>query len=264
MAKSPTTTKEGRKTVYPSSSSMAGRIVAESWKHQLTHFAAGGKYRVIAPDMRGYGDSTAPRKKESYALEVLIPELVEFAEQLGVKKAVWIGQPLCTLPELRARPDYIKTTINRDIYPESETEWGQWEYMRYYELHPEECVKAFDGHLDVITKILYVKGDPSSRGQPSPTSRVLRECGGWFGGHPEQLPDIPLEYTSLDESLYSSLLRSKKKHGFFGANAYYLNHKANAEYAKSEKNGGVLEFPFLFIDAKLDAVCSPSMAPKNG
>jgi soluble epoxide hydrolase/lipid-phosphate phosphatase len=239
--------------------------IAESWKHQLTHFAAGGKYRVIAPDMRGYGDSTAPRKKESYALEVLIPELVEFAEQLGVKKAVWIGHDwgcLCVpYRSLELGLDYIKTTINRDIYPESETEWGQWEYMRYYELHPEESVKAFDGHLDVITKILYVKGDPSKWGQPSPTSRVLRD-GGWFGGHPEQLPDIPLEYTSLDESLYSSLLRSKKKHGFFGANAYYLNHKANAEYAKSEKNGGVLEFPFLFIDAKLDAVCSPSMAPK--
>ena len=257
--------------------------IAESWKHQLTHFAAGGKYRVIAPDMRGYGDSTAPRKKESYALEVLIPELVEFAEQLGIKKAVWIGHDWgCLINALSAHYpelfiaqanlcvpyrslelglDYIKTTINRDIYPESETEWGQWEYMRYYELHPEESVKAFDGHLDVITKILYVKGDPSKWGQPSPTSRVLRD-GGWFGGHPEQLPDIPLEYTSLDESLYSSLLRSKKKHGFFGANAYYLNHKANAEYAKSEKNGGVLEFPFLFIDAKLDAVCSPSTAPK--
>jgi soluble epoxide hydrolase/lipid-phosphate phosphatase len=258
--------------------------IAESWKHQLSYFSAGSKYRVIAPDMRGYGDSTAPRKKESYALEVLVPELVEFAEKLGIKKAVWIGHDWgCGVtnalaahnPELfigmanlcvpyrtiELGLEHLKSTINRDIYPESETEWGNWEYMRYYELKPEESVKAFDGHLDVITKILYMKGDSSKWGQPSPTSRVLRD-GGWFHGHPEQLPDIPLSYTSLDEHLYASLLKSKKKHGFFGANAYYFNHGANAEYAKSEKNGGVLEFPLLFIDAKYDAVCSPSVQPK--
>jgi soluble epoxide hydrolase/lipid-phosphate phosphatase len=81
--------------------------------------------------------------------------------------------------------------------------------------------------------------------------------GGWFGGHPENLPDIPLEYTSLDNSLYTNLLKSHKEHGFFPPTAYYLNHEANAE-----KNGGVLEFPVLYIDSKLDSTCTPSLAPK--
>jgi soluble epoxide hydrolase/lipid-phosphate phosphatase len=248
--------------------------IAESWKHQLSHFAAGSKYRVIAPDMRGYGDSTAP----------LAPELAEFAEKLGITKAVWVSHDwgcgvinalAAHYPELfigmanlcvpyrtiELGLEYLKSTINRDIYPESETEWGNWEYMRYYQLKPEESVTAFEGNLDVITKIFYMKGDHSKWGQPSPASRILRD-GGWFGGHPEKVPDIPLAYTSLDEHLYSSLLRSKKKHGFFGANAYYFNHEANAEYSKSAKNGGVLEFPMLYIDAKYDAICSPSVAPK--
>jgi soluble epoxide hydrolase/lipid-phosphate phosphatase len=258
--------------------------IAESWKHQLSHFAAGSKYRVIAPDMRGYGDSTAPRKKESYALGVLVPELVEFADKLGIIKAIWIAHDwgcgvvnalAAHYPELfiamacLAVPyhslelglEHLKSCINRDIYPESETEWGNWEYQRYYELAFEQAVKTFEDYTERITKVLYRKSDPSTYGKPGPMSRTLRD-GGWFGGHPEKLPDIPLENTSLDESLYSNLLKSKKKHGFFGADAYYLNHAANAEYAKSAKNGGVLEFPVLYIDPKYDGVCSAGVQPK--
>jgi len=258
--------------------------IAESWKHQLNHFAAGSKYRVIAPDMRGYGDSTAPRKTESYSLEVLVPELVEFASKLGINKAIWVAHDwgcgvanslaahypeifiamanLCVpYRSIELGLEHLKGFINRDIYPESETEWGNWEYMRYYQVKFEDSVKAFDDHLEAITKALYVKGDGSKWGQPSPTSRVLRD-GGWFGGHPEDLPDIPLSYTSLDEHLYASLLKSKRKHGFFGANAYYMNDAANVEYAKTEKNGGVLQFPMLYVDGKYDPVCSPTVQPK--
>lgn len=129
--------------------------------------------------------------------------------------------------------------------------------MRYYELHPEESVKVFEDNNVIITKLKYIKHDPSKWGQPGMTSVVMRD-GGWFGGHPDQLPDIPLELTSLDESLFQNLLKSHEDHGFFPPTAYYLNHDVNAEYAKSEKNGGVLEFPVLYLDAKYDPVCSPS------
>lgn len=157
--------------------------------------------------------------------------------------------------------DFLKTTINREIYPESETEYGPWEYMRFYEVNTEASIKGFEGHLETITKAMYSKHDPSKYGQPSPTSRVLRD-GAWFGGHPEMIPDIPLEYTSLDESLFANLLKSHKKHGFFPPTAYYLNHDVNEVYAKSEKNGGILEFPVLYIDARHDSVCSPTTTPK--
>ncbi|KAH8731099.1 Alpha/Beta hydrolase protein [Phaeosphaeriaceae sp. PMI808] len=259
--------------------------IAEAWKHQLSHFAAQKKYRVIAPDMRGYGDSSGPSKKRAYSLEVLVPELVEFAEKLGVSKAVWVahdwgcgvanalaahypelflGLALLSVPyrtiELGVNP--MKALINREIYPEDQYEWGQWAYMKCYELDPEGSVKSFESHLETITKIFYMKHDPKTWGKPSPTASMLKD-GGWFGGHPEMIPDIPLEYTSLDESLYNNLLKSHKSHGFFPPTAYYLNHDVNAEYAKSEKNGGVLEFPVLYIDAKHDSICSPSTSPKH-
>ncbi|KAH5241435.1 hypothetical protein HBI42_194280 [Parastagonospora nodorum] len=257
--------------------------IAETWKHQLKYFAEKG-YRVIAPDMRGYGGSSAPSDKRGYSLEVMVPELVEFAEHLGISKAVWIAHDwgcgtnnalAAHHPELflglanLAVPyrtielglNHMKSCINRDIYPENENEWGQWSYMRYYELEPEKSAKGFEGYINNITKAMYAKHDPSEWGKPSPSSKVMKD-GGWFGGHPEKIPDIPLEYTSLDESLLKNLIASHQKHGFFPPTAWYLNHDVNAVYAKSEKNGGVLEFPVLYVDAKYDAVCSPSTTPK--
>ncbi|KAI8931684.1 hypothetical protein NX059_011331 [Plenodomus lindquistii] len=260
--------------------------IAESWAHQLKYFSSTGKYRVIAPDMRGYGDSSAPRTKRSYSLEVLVSEMVELASHLNIQKAVWVahdwgvgvsnalaahhpelflGLANLAVPyrSLELGLTYIKQFINREIYPEDEYEWGQWDYQRYYELHAEDCIKSFEANTDRITPALYVKADPRKWGQPAITSRVQKD-GGWFGGHPEKLPEIPLETTAIDEHHLASLLRSHKKNGWFPGTAYYLNHDVNEEYAKQEKNGGVLEFPVLFVDAKYDAVCSLSTTPAQG
>jgi soluble epoxide hydrolase/lipid-phosphate phosphatase len=260
--------------------------LAETWKHQLAYFSAQKKYRVIAPDMRGYGGSSAPKERRAYSLEVMVEELIDFASQLGIEKAVWVAHDWgCGLvsalaahhPELfigmaeLAVPyrsvelglEFLKSTINRDRYPEDQYEWGQWAYMKHYELHPEESIQSFEKAPKLIHKVMYVRHDPNNWGKPSPTSTVLKD-GGWFGGHPEALPDIPLEYTSLDESLYNNLIKNHEKNGAFPQTAWYLNHDVNAEYAKSEKNGGILEFPVLYIDAKHDGVCSPSTSPKMG
>lgn len=258
--------------------------LAQTWHHQLKHFA--DKYRVIALDMRGYGGSTAPNDKRAYSLEALSNELVDFAHQLNIQKAIWVAHDWgCGVvnalaahhPELflalaiMAVPyrtielglDHLITHVNRDIYPEAEYPYGQFEYMKKYEMDPEESVNAYSAaDVTKLTKVTYIPHDPSQYGKPGRTSRTIRE--NWFGGKPELIPDIPLAYTVLDESLYQALVASKKKHGFFGATSYYLNSDVNTEFAKSEVNGGVLEFPVLYIDAKHDAVCSPSTTPHMG
>ncbi|KAF1924098.1 alpha/beta-hydrolase [Didymella exigua CBS 183.55] len=264
--------------------------LAEIWKHQLEHFtsgAAGSEYRVIAPDMRGYAGSSSPKDRRAYSLETLNGELVDFAKQLGITKAVWVGHDWgCGVvsslaahhPELFlgltviAVPyrtielglDYLVSLVNRDIYPEDEYKYGQWDYMKYYELHSEKCVDVFDSAIDRVTKVLYLPHDPNNHGKPNiRTARQLKD-GGWFGGNPDNVPDIPLEKTLIDQSLYDNMVASHKKHGWFPPSAYYLNHDVNAEYAKSEKNGGKLLFPVLYIDPKYDGVCSPSATPKMG
>ncbi|KAF2452110.1 alpha/beta-hydrolase [Karstenula rhodostoma CBS 690.94] len=251
------------------------------------HFSSTGKYRVMAPDMRGYGDSSAPTNKRSYSLEVLVQEAVELAAHLNIQKAVWVahdwgcgvnGALAAHYPELYlsfvnlAVPyrtlerglNHAKTLINCDLYPEDEYEWGQFDYMRYYELHAEEHIKIFEAHTDRIMPLLYVKADPSKHSQRSIMSTAQRDGGLLFGRHPEKLPQIPLAMTSIDEHHLANLLRSHKKNGWFPPTAWYLNHDVKEEYSKSEKNRGVLEFPVIFLDAKYDSVCSPSVSPKMG
>ncbi|XP_014549997.1 hypothetical protein COCVIDRAFT_32174 [Bipolaris victoriae FI3] len=260
--------------------------IAESWHHQLKHFSASGKYHVIALDMRGYGGSTAPKDKRAYSLETLTDELVEFAAALGIRKAVWIGHDwgsvvtsalaahhpslflalaVLAVPyhTIQLGLNHLITLVNRDIYPEAEYPIGPWEYMRYYELHSEESAKCFDDNTERFSKVIYMRHDPAQWGKPAPTSRALRD-GGWLSDHPERVPDVPLEDTVLSPSLHANLVASHKKHGWFPSFAYYLNHDVNEVFARKEKNGGVLEFPVLFIDAKHDPVCSPSTTPKMG
>ena len=126
--------------------------------------------------------------------------------------------------------------------------------MRYYELEPAKATKAFDDNAARVFKLIYNRANPAAYGKPSRLATVLQD-GGWFGGPDAQLPDIPLSSSLLDEALYEELLDSQRRNGFFGATAYYLNGAANAAYAAESENGGVLDMPLLFVEAKYDSVC---------
>ena len=56
--------------------------VAESWEYQLAHFAS--QYRVIAPDLRGHGQSDAPRSQ--YSMPELVQDMHDVLEALNVPK----------------------------------------------------------------------------------------------------------------------------------------------------------------------------------
>lgn len=53
-----------------------------TWKHQIHHLAKHG-YHVVAPDMRGYGDSDCPADPASYTILHLVGDLVGLIDALG-------------------------------------------------------------------------------------------------------------------------------------------------------------------------------------
>ena len=62
--------------------------VAESWEYQLTHFAS--QYRVIAPELRGHGQSDAPHS--DYSMSELVQDLHTVVKALDVpEKFVLVG-----------------------------------------------------------------------------------------------------------------------------------------------------------------------------
>lgn len=64
--------------------------LAFNWRHQIPALAAAG-YRVIVPDLRGYGQSDTPKAVEDYDIAHLTGDLVGLLDALGVEQAVFMG-----------------------------------------------------------------------------------------------------------------------------------------------------------------------------
>lgn len=60
------------------------------WHHQIKALAETG-FRVVAPDMRGYGRTGGPQEASSYSIFTLVGDLVALVEATGEEKAVIIG-----------------------------------------------------------------------------------------------------------------------------------------------------------------------------
>lgn len=61
-----------------------------SWRHQLRVLAREG-YHVIAPDMRGYGDSSAPAEVEAYDVVELCADVAGLLDAIGAERAAIVG-----------------------------------------------------------------------------------------------------------------------------------------------------------------------------
>lgn len=64
--------------------------LAFTWRHQIPALVAAG-YRVIVPDLRGYGLSDTPEDVDSYDIAHLTGDLVGLLDALDVEKAVFAG-----------------------------------------------------------------------------------------------------------------------------------------------------------------------------
>lgn len=61
-----------------------------SWRHQIKPLADAG-YRVVAPDMRGYGGSDKPHAVEAYDMTHLMADVVGLIDAFGDDKAILVG-----------------------------------------------------------------------------------------------------------------------------------------------------------------------------
>lgn len=64
--------------------------LAFSWRHQIHALAAAG-YGVIAPDLRGYGDTGPQGALDSYRMDNLARDAIGLLDALGIAQAVVVG-----------------------------------------------------------------------------------------------------------------------------------------------------------------------------
>ena len=62
----------------------------QSWARQLPALGALA-WRAVAPDLRGYGDSSRPRGKEPYRIEHLVADVEALFDSLGARRRILVG-----------------------------------------------------------------------------------------------------------------------------------------------------------------------------
>ncbi|HEY1308046.1 MAG TPA: alpha/beta hydrolase [Vicinamibacterales bacterium] len=60
------------------------------WRHQIPAFLKAG-FQVVAPDLRGFGDSDKPSETDAYAMPALVGDVVGILDQLEISRAHVVG-----------------------------------------------------------------------------------------------------------------------------------------------------------------------------
>ncbi len=90
-----------------------------SWRHQIPALAAAG-YRVVAPDMRGFGRSQAPDHIGAYTIFDTVGDVVGLVGALGERQAVIIGHDWGAPVAWHAalfRPDLFRAVAGLSVPP---------------------------------------------------------------------------------------------------------------------------------------------------
>jgi pimeloyl-ACP methyl ester carboxylesterase len=246
-----------------------------SWRHQLTSFAGLGFY-AVAPDMRGYGSSTVYQTHAEYALEESVKDMLELLDSIGRERAVWVGHDwgspvvwslashhpercfgvvnLC-VPYLASgfALENLVALIDREVYPESEFPFGQWDYQRYYQEHFEDAVRAHEANVPNTVKVLFRRGSPDGKHKPGRLATIHRD-GGWFGGT-GVAPGVPLDTGVVGDAEFSTYVAALERNGFYGPDSWYMNSERNVAFAARAANGGRIDLPVLFLHADYDYTC---------
>ena len=246
-----------------------------SWRHQIKFFGAAG-WRVIAPDMRGYGRSSVYDSHSAYAQSDIVTDMLELLEHLGGDKAVWVGHDwgapvvwnmglhhadkvraianLCVPLGFERGVEELIKHVDRNIYPIDKYPKGQWDYQYFYVENFELARNEMESDPYKVVKALFRKKMGKEVDQPV-FSASIRERGGWFP--PDGIPpDMPIDLDVVSEEEAQQYADALTRTGFFGANSWYMNHERNSTYdAELSLAQRTLHMPVLFVHAENDYIC---------
>jgi len=232
-----------------------------SWRHQIRPLAEAG-YRVVAPDVRGYGGSDKPHAVEAYDMLSLTADMVGLIDALGEDQAVLIGHdwgaPICWTSAV-LYPDRIRAVAGLSVPffrrgPVSSIELfkalyaGKFFYQLYFQ---EEGVAEAEFEADVRTalrKIYYfASGDAGDEGRAAlankgPNDKML-----------EDLPDPDPFPAWLSEADLSYYVQAFEQGGFRGPLNRYRCQQRDWERLP-QLSDATIEQPSFFVAGSRDLV----------
>ncbi|XP_039732116.1 bifunctional epoxide hydrolase 2 [Pteropus medius] len=232
-----------------------------SWRYQIPALAQAG-FRVLAVDMKGYGESSAPPEIEEYSMEVLCKDMVTFLDKLGISQAVFIGHDWGGMlvwnmalfyPErVRAvaslNTPYIPANPNRSLMETIKAN-PVFDYQLYFQ-EPGVAEAELEGNLSRTFKTFFRASDEIILSLSN-----VREMGGLFVRTPEE-PSLSRMVTEEDIQFY---VQQFKKSGFRGPLNWYRNIDRNWKWGCKGTKRKIL-IPALMVTAEKDIVLVPKMS----
>uniref|UniRef100_A0A2K6GW27 Epoxide hydrolase 2 n=1 Tax=Propithecus coquereli TaxID=379532 RepID=A0A2K6GW27_PROCO len=232
-----------------------------SWRYQIPALAQAG-YRVLAVDMKGYGESSAPPDIEEYCMEVLCKEMVTFLDKLGLSQAVFIGHDwggVLVWNMALFYPERVRAvaSLNTPFFPadpsvhplESIKANPVFDYQLYFQ-EPGVAEAELGQNLSRTFKTFFRASDETVL-----AVHRVREMGGLFVKTPEE-PSLSRMVTEEEVQFY---VQQFKKSGFRGPLNWYRNMERNWRWGCKGLGRKIL-IPALMVTAEKDFVLAPQMS----
>ncbi len=230
-----------------------------NWRHQLVFLAQNG-FRVVAPDMRGYGETDAPHELESYSIRHLCDDMAGILDAMGEQQAIMVGHDWGAIVAWHAvlyYPDRFNALVamsvpysgrpKESLLTSYRKRFGDnFFYMLYHNAPGGLAEAEYDEDPMGLISRLYLSPD-SPREAPEITDKH-HSAGGWIGrlgaakGLPSWLRQEDLDY----------IVGQFRSSGFRGGINYYRNLERNWEITADLDP--IVKVPTLFIAGEKDMV----------
>ena len=234
-----------------------------SWRHQIAAIAAAG-FHVVAPDMRGFGRSSAPAEVGAYSIFDTVGDMVALVTALGETQAVIVGHDWGAPVAWHAalfRPDIFTKVAGLSVPPpfrgrgrplDSLRESGITDFYWQYFQTPGVAEAEFE--RDVALTMRLVLG----RGVSDPAALHIAEGKG-FLGNISPVVKLPDWLSEADIAYFAAAYRES---GFRGGLNWYRNIDRNWELT-APWQGAQIHQPSLFIAGSRDSVITGLIGAKR-
>lgn len=230
-----------------------------SWRQQIAPLAAAG-YRVLIPEMRGYGQSSAPRDPAAYDVLTICADIQAAMDQLGQRQVCVVGHDwgapiawhLALLEPARVkavvgmavpfggRPKQPAIDIMRQLYAE------RFHYILHF-----QTLGVAEAEMDAdIPRTLRMMMHNTSAAAPKDHFLQEKPAGAalFDGMHdPGTLP------AWCDSAAFEHYLNTFTGRGFYGALNWYRNFERNWQRTEALADRQI-EQPALFLLGDKDPV----------
>jgi len=232
-----------------------------SWRHQIEALSEAG-YRVITPDLRGYGLSDRPIDVGHYCILDIVSDLVGLLDALNIDQTVVIGNDWganIAWQCAQIRPDRFHAVVALGVpfmrrapmlpsllFPQNDQAW----FYTIYFSQPKLAEQELEQDVAVsLRKIYYWASSAQHYNQEkshNPFSMLLKKDG-LLGALP--IPDnLPQWLTQEDFNVF---VQSFQQSGFRGGLNYYRNLDRNWEL-QGAFNDVLIKVPALYMVGEHD------------